>query len=186
MSQLDRCTVSDRDDDVTPSPGENGSEPESAPPVDPARRLLARARRAKPIRKERPRAATEATWSGARPDSRDPAALGAAFEALVRDRDWQRTLNAAGLLPRWPHIVGEDIAAHCRPDRLVDGELTVIAESTAWATQLRLLSRQVLKRINDEVGPGIVTKLRVHGPTAPNWRHGPLRVVGRGPRDTYG
>jgi len=31
-----------------------------------------------------------------------------------------------------------------------------------------------------------VQRLRVHGPTAPDWRHGPLRVTGRGPRDTYG
>jgi predicted nucleic acid-binding Zn ribbon protein len=80
--------------------------------------------------------------------------LGGLVNELVRDRSWERTLNAAGLAPRWPQIVGEDIAAHCRPDRLVDGELTVIAESTAWATQLRLMSRQVLARITTEIGPG--------------------------------
>jgi predicted nucleic acid-binding Zn ribbon protein len=170
--------------------GVTGEEPvDDAPPaaVDPARRLLARARQAKPVRKAaRARQASEATWSGAGPDSRDPTALGAAFDALVRDRDWGRTLTAAGLLPRWAEIVGPDIAEHCRPERLQDGELTCIAESTAWATQLRLLSRQLLGRIAAEVGPGVVTKLKVHGPTQPNWRHGRLRVVGRGPRDTYG
>jgi predicted nucleic acid-binding Zn ribbon protein len=90
------------------------------------------------------------------------------------------------LLPRWEQIVGADIAAHCRPERLEDGELSCVAESTAWATQLRLMSAQLLSRIAAEVGPDVVQRLRVRGPTAPDWRHGPLRVVGRGPRDTYG
>ena len=165
------------------SDNDDGSVAESS---DPARRLLARARQAKPVRKAKPRSATEAKWSGAGPDPRDPMKLGIAVDALVRDRDWERTLTAAGLLPRWAEIVGADIAEHCRPERLAEGELVLIAESTAWATQLRLLSRQLLGRIAAEVGPGVVTKLKVRGPTAPDWRHGPLRVVGRGPRDTYG
>jgi predicted nucleic acid-binding Zn ribbon protein len=164
----------------------DSEEPSEAVP-DPARRLLARARQAKPVRKPRPRGeTTESKWSGSGPDRRDPTALGSAVDALIKDRDWERTLTAAGLLPRWAEIVGEDIAAHCRPDRLTDGELICVAESTAWATQMRLLSRQLLGRIAAEVGPGVVTKLRIHGPTGPDWRHGPLRVMGRGPRDTYG
>jgi predicted nucleic acid-binding Zn ribbon protein len=104
----------------------------------------------------------------------------------VHDRDWERPVRAAGILARWDHIVGADLAAHCRPIRLDGGELTCVAESTAWATQIRLLSRQLLDRIAAELGPGVVTAIRVQGPTAPDWRHGPLRVRGQGPRDTYG
>jgi len=70
--------------------------------------------------------------------------------------------------------------------RLEAGRLTCVAESTAWATQIRLMSRALLDRIADELGAGVVTTLHVQGPTAPDWRHGPLRVTGRGPRDTYG
>jgi predicted nucleic acid-binding Zn ribbon protein len=160
----------------------------SGPSNDPARRLLARARRAAPapVRRQRRGAVGDQTWSGPGPDERDPAALGDAVEALVSDRSWTQTLTAAGLLPRWEQIVGADIASHCRPERLEAGELTCIAESTAWATQLRLMAPQVVARIAADVGPGVVARLRVRGPTAPDWRHGPLRVVGRGPRDTYG
>jgi predicted nucleic acid-binding Zn ribbon protein len=181
--------VSD-DEDFDAEVTDEAEAPDAAPDqpgIDPARRLLARARQAKPVRKPRQRSTpSEATWSGARPDSRDPSSLGSAVDALIKARDWERTVTAAGLLPRWAEIVGEDVAAHCRPERLQDGELICVAESTAWATQMRLLSRQLLARITAEVGPGVVTKLRVHGPTAPDWRHGPLRVMGRGPRDTYG
>jgi predicted nucleic acid-binding Zn ribbon protein len=170
---------------VSAEPPEVGA---TARPGDAARKLLARARSAKPAPVRRPRrpSPVDQPWSGAGPDPRDPARLGDAVEELVRDRDWTRTLIAAGLLPRWEQIVGSDIAAHCRPERLEAGELTCVAESTAWATQLRFMSAQLLVRIAAEVGPDVVARLRVRGPSVPDWRHGPLRVTGRGPRDTYG
>jgi predicted nucleic acid-binding Zn ribbon protein len=83
-------------------------------------------------------------------------------------------------------VVGPDVAQHSRPVRLSDGELTVEAESTAWATQLRLLAASLLTRIAAEVGHNVVTKLHIHGPSVPSWSRGPRRVRGRGPRDTYG
>lgn len=104
----------------------------------------------------------------------------------MTERKWETTLRAAGILARWEQIVGAEIASHCRPERLENGELTCVAESTAWATQIRLLSSQLLTRISTDLGPDVVRRIRVHGPTAPDWRHGPLRVTGRGPRDTYG
>jgi predicted nucleic acid-binding Zn ribbon protein len=149
--------------------------------------LLERARRSAPSLRRQPRPAPEEQrWSGPGSDPRDPAPLGDSVADLVRERTWESTLRGAGILARWDAIVGTDVAQHCRPERLDDGELTCVAESTAWATQIRLLSAQIVARISDEVGPGVVRRLRVHGPTAPDWRHGPLRVTGRGPRDTYG
>jgi predicted nucleic acid-binding Zn ribbon protein len=159
-------------------------------PVDPASALLARARQgaaARPRPRPARRRSEQPELSGAGPDQRDPQRLGAAVRELVGDRSWSDTLAAASVVARWDEIVGADVAAHCRPSRLEGGELTVVAESTAWATQIRLLSRQLLDRIAAEAGRGVVRTIRVHGPTAPDWRHGPRRVSGgRGPRDTYG
>ena len=95
-------------------------------------------------------------------------------------------MASAAVLARWEALVGDEIAAHCRPVSLRDGELTLAAESTAWATQLRLLAPRLLGRIQAELGPEVVRRVRVHGPTAPTWTAGPRRVAGRGPRDTYG
>lgn len=86
----------------------------------------------------------------------------------------------------WDTLVGADIAGHCQPQSLRAGELVVEAESTAWATQLRLLTPGILATLTRELGSGVVTKIRVHGPAAPSWRKGPRHVSGRGPRDTYG
>jgi predicted nucleic acid-binding Zn ribbon protein len=90
------------------------------------------------------------------------------------------------VLGQWRTVVGDDIAAHAIPTRLSDGVLSVSAESTAWATQLRLVQAQLLAKIAAAVGDGVVKTLKITGPTAPSWRKGPLHVSGRGPRDTYG
>ena len=167
--------------------GDGADDPPQA--TTPARRLLDRARKSAPAprRRRTPRpAAEDQTWSGARPDARDPAPIGASVADLVAERNWDATLRSAGIMARWETIVGTEIGSHCRPERLEDGELTCVAESTAWATQIRLLSRHLLSRLAAELGPDVVRRIRVHGPTAPDWRHGPLRVTGRGPRDTYG
>ena len=125
-------------------------------------------------------------WSGARPDDRDPQPLGRLASRLVADRGWVDRVSAGVVFARWAQLVGADLAEHAEPVSLKDGELTVRASSTAWATQLRLLQRQLIARIIAGVGPGVVTRLRVQGPGAPSWVHGHRHVRGRGPRDTYG
>jgi predicted nucleic acid-binding Zn ribbon protein len=125
-------------------------------------------------------------WSGPRPDDRDPQPLGALAARLAKERGWSDKLTGGEVFARWPALVGSEVAEHARPMQLKDGELTVQADSTAWATQLRLLQRQLLTRIAAGVGTGVVKRLKVAGPTAPSWRHGPRHVSGRGPRDTYG
>ena len=171
---------------MSADPGPQDESPKDESPKDHARSLLDRARRAAPARKRRPRRTPpdEQSWSGAGPDPRDPALLASAVDDLVRDRQWEKTLRSAGILSRWDRIVGPEIAAHCRPVRLEAGRLSCVAESTAWATQIRLLNASLLERISAELGPGVVTSLTVVGPTAPDWRPGPLRGTGRGPRDT--
>ena len=92
-----------------------------------------------------------------------------------------------GVMARWPAIVGPEVAQHCVPERYADTELTVRTDSTAWATQVRMLAPDLVRRLNAELGDGTVTRVIVIGPNAPTWRKGPRTVRGgRGPRDTYG
>ncbi|MEP6696554.1 MAG: DciA family protein [Pseudonocardiales bacterium] len=124
--------------------------------------------------------------TGSGPDAGDPQPFGALVERLVHDRGWERSAADAAVMGRWDSLVGADVAAHCHPQSLRNGELVLAAESTAWATQLRLLSARILATLARELGPDVVTSIRVHGPTAPSWHKGPRHVAGRGPRDTYG
>ncbi|MEV6303736.1 DciA family protein [Actinoplanes sp. NPDC051861] len=126
-------------------------------------------------------------YSGPGPDPRDPQLFGAVLERLVKARGWEKPKAEATVFGAWEKVVGPDIAAHSRPVKLDDGGvLTVEAESTAWATQLRLLAATLLQKIAKEVGHNVVTRLNIHGPAAPSWSRGSWRVQGRGPRDTYG
>ena len=125
-------------------------------------------------------------YSGPGPDPRDPQLFGAVLARLVKARGWQQPAAEATVFGAWERVVGADIAQHSRPVRLEDGELTVEAESTAWATQLRLLAGSLLQQIAREVGHNVVRRLHIHGPAAPSWSRGPRRIRGRGPRDTYG
>ena len=102
------------------------------------------------------------------------------------ERGWSEPIAVGGVEGRWPQIVGVDIAAHCVPEEFEAGRLTVRTDSTAWATQVRMLAPSLLARLNDDLGAGTVTHLQVLGPQGPSWKKGRLRVKGRGPRDTYG
>ena len=68
-----------------------------------------------------------------------------------------------------------------RRPRCNEGVLTVSAESTAWATQLRMVQAQLLAKIAAAVGDGVVTSLKIVGPAAPSWRKGRYHIAGRGP-----
>jgi predicted nucleic acid-binding Zn ribbon protein len=125
-------------------------------------------------------------YSGPGPDPRDPQLFGDVLQRLMRARGWERPKAEATVFGAWEKVVGPDIAKHSRPVKLDAGVLTVEAESTAWATQLRLLTGKLLKSIAAEVGHNVVNRLNIHGPAAPSWNRGPRRVQGRGPRDTYG
>ena len=63
----------------------------------------------------------------------------------------------------------------------------VRTDSTAWATQLKLLAPTVVRRLNEELGHGTVTVIEVLGPHLPSLKKGRFGSRdGRGPRDTYG
>jgi predicted nucleic acid-binding Zn ribbon protein len=125
--------------------------------------------------------------SGPAPDEHDPQPVGRVLAGYVEERGWELPLAEARVFADWATLVGPDVALHSTPVTLRDGELKVSAESTAWATQLRLLTAALLSRLAGELGPKVVTKLVITGPLGPSWKHGGYSVRGtRGPRDTYG
>jgi predicted nucleic acid-binding Zn ribbon protein len=124
------------------------------------------------------------TWSGPGPDRRDPQLLGSATMDLARNRGWSGRMAEGSVLGQWSVVVGDQIADHASPTALRDGILSITAESTAWATQLRMVQSQILAKIAAAVGDGVVTSLKILGPSGPTWQT--RNMGGRGPRDTYG
>lgn len=196
-----RCTVeADRFEPSPdkPAPGDEPAADAAAAPVpsgiDLARRMLAQAKadaKAKGIRAGQRQAVRRGDVSGqprsgAHPDDRDPQPLGRSVERLVAERGWETEVAVGAVIGRWDLIVGPELAAHCAAETYADAVLTVRADSTAWATQVRLLAPTLVARLNAEYGDAAVTRVQVLGPGRPSWRKGALHVRGRGPRDTYG
>ncbi len=124
---------------------------------------------------------------GGRQRREDPAPLAAAIGGLIQESGWELDVATGSVFGRWAQIVGPDLAAHTTPETLADGEMIVTADSTAWATQLRLLAGELVRRLNAELGDGTVRRVKVRGPGTQAHKPGQWRVKGsRGPRDTYG
>lgn len=105
---------------------------------------------------------------------------------MVRANKWDTPTKMGSIMAKWPQIVGPDIAEHSTVEAFEEHTLIVRCSSTAWAKQLHLLLQMIERRIDEEVGAGVVERVLIRGPVAPSWRKGPLSVKGRGPRDTYG
>jgi len=117
---------------------------------------------------------------------RDPHGLGDVIDGLAASMGWTSPLARSELIASWSEIVGEETAAHSEPVAIEEGVLTVRCDSTAWATQLRLMRSQVTTTIAVRFPDAGIQSVRFEGPNAPSWKRGPRSIPGRGPRDTYG
>ena len=117
----------------------------------------------------------------------DPQPLSSVFNEVIANRDWKQGIAEGNLFSEWEKIVGSDVAQHASPLTLLEGKLTIQTTSTAWATQLRLISADLLKTIRDSTPGALVDELVILGPHAPSWKRGLRTIRGsKGPRDTYG
>lgn len=116
----------------------------------------------------------------------DPRLIGIVIEKEVGSRGWRQPIAVGSVIGQWEEIVGDLVAGHCPVESFEGGKLIIQADSTAWAQQMQLLLPQIMARIDQAVGEGVVEQVVVLPPKAPSWTHGKYRVPGRGPRDTYG
>lgn len=152
-----------------------------------ARRIAAAYRRSEPAPARRRRRQRPAPEVPERRDKDEPESLSTYLGKLVADQGWQDQLSAQQVFTDWVRIVGEEVAQHSKVIGYADSQVEVEADSTAWATQLRLLAPRIVAKLNAELGQGSVLRIEVHGPKGPSWVKGKRTIRNaRGPRDTYG
>jgi predicted nucleic acid-binding Zn ribbon protein len=117
---------------------------------------------------------------------RDPRGLGDTINSLTMQLGWNSPLAQSELLASWTEVAGEETAKHSTPAGIDEGVLTVHCESTAWATQLRMMRVEIMTHIAVRYPDAGIDTIRFLGPNAPSWKKGPRSIPGRGPRDTYG
>lgn len=62
---------------------------------------------------------------------------------------------------RWPLIVGDDVATHCRPVSIEGDTLTVSADDPTWASELRWLEKDLVRRLAEETGTDRISRVNV-------------------------
>ncbi|WP_422785379.1 DUF721 domain-containing protein [Ruicaihuangia caeni] len=117
---------------------------------------------------------------------RDPRGVGDVLDSVTAELGWSAPLAESRLFLEWAELVGSETAEHSEPVGIHEGMLTVRCDSTAWATQLRLMRSQITTRIAEEYPDAGISDIRFQGPNAPTWKRGRRAIPGRGPRDTYG
>lgn len=127
-------------------------------------------------------------YTGPGESTRDPKPLGGIVGQLIRSRGWKEPVAVSSVLARWDDLMGPEVSAHAQPVRFENSIVEVRCDSTAWATQLRLMQRQIVQMFDRELGAGVVSSVRIFGPNNGRWSsRGPKRAPGgRGVRDTYG
>jgi predicted nucleic acid-binding Zn ribbon protein len=102
----------------------------------------------------------------ARRDGREPSGFAAVLQALMADRAWELPAAGGSVLDRWPEIAAA--VSPQRPDHVgavafhpETGQLDLRPDSSAYATQLRLISARIVATANSAVGTDAVRTIRV-------------------------
>ncbi|NUU20911.1 MAG: DUF721 domain-containing protein [Streptomycetaceae bacterium] len=103
-----------------------------------------------------------------RTDGREPVALDTAIGGLLAAHAWELPAAGGGLLERWPSIA-PDLAPHVAAVGFdaPTGRLDLRPSSSAYATNLRIMTRALVDRVNTAVGSSLVRDIRVLAPARP-------------------
>jgi predicted nucleic acid-binding Zn ribbon protein len=89
-----------------------------------------------------------------------PLRVGEALRKYLADTGIGERIAEASVLPEWPERVGEAIAAVTTPLRVSRGTLVVAVRSSAWLMELKLMEREIVRRLNDGRGQGRIQAIR--------------------------
>ena len=127
-----------------------------------------------PGARPRPRKPPETQWQRKeaerrrRPRPRDPKVriedttpVADLLTAILGKKEFAEGMRLGHLAKAWPEVVGDRLAAECRPVRLEAGNLTVAVSSGPWGAQVRFLAGEIQKGANRALGGDPVTRVAV-------------------------
>ena len=94
---------------------------------------------------------------------RRPAAIADLLSALLRGTPAEQRLKEGRIWVVWESAVGSRIASHAAPAAFRDGTLTLTVDSAPWMQQLTYLKRELIAKVNAELGEEMVKDLFMKG-----------------------
>ena len=95
-------------------------------------------------RRPRPSHTSPAT----RAASAAPQLVGDLVSRLLDQKGIAAKVEAASVVPEWPELVGPQISAVTRPQRVSEGTLFVAVATSAWMMELNLMKGELMRRLN--------------------------------------
>ncbi len=92
---------------------------------------------------------------------RGPQRLGRALDRLMGTLRAPSVDVLDSVFTKWPEIVGDDVAAHSRPVSIDGDTLVVATHDPTWASELRWLENEVVKRLAEVSGSDRICKVSV-------------------------
>ena len=89
-----------------------------------------------------------------------PTSVGDALKNFLRSSGLDERVEEAGVLPEWEARVGPAIAAVTTPLTASRGTLVVAVRTSAWLMELKLMERDILRRLNDGRSRGRIERIR--------------------------
>jgi predicted nucleic acid-binding Zn ribbon protein len=83
-----------------------------------------------------------------------------ALKSYLEKAGISEKIEAASVVPEWPELVGEGIAAVTTPLRVSNSVLFVAVRSSAWLSELKLMERDILKRLNAGKAKSRISSIR--------------------------
>ncbi len=89
-----------------------------------------------------------------------PTRLGDALRKFLAESQVGERMEEAAIVPEWAERVGPRIAAVTTPLRVSRGTLFVAVRSSAWMMELRLMEKEIVRRLNEGRERGRIEKVR--------------------------
>jgi predicted nucleic acid-binding Zn ribbon protein len=86
--------------------------------------------------------------------------VGSLFAGMFKKLGLSEAVAEQRALQVWAGVVGEKVAAHTQAYSISDGVLLVLVDAHAWTQELLFLKPDILRRLNETLGSGIVKDIR--------------------------
>ena len=88
-------------------------------------------------------------------------AVGGVLGRVLERLGLSREMSGWQAVEAWPTLVGARVARHTRAVAYRDGTLHVEVEGSAWMQELGYLKRDLVRRINQQLGSELVRDVRL-------------------------
>jgi predicted nucleic acid-binding Zn ribbon protein len=83
------------------------------------------------------------------------------IENYIAEKKISSKLNSCKLFNYWTEIVGAEIAKNTKPKKLKDKVLYISTVNPIWASELNLMSQDIISKINEYLKEDVVSLLRI-------------------------